>query len=190
MARVPYLSSRDDVPESARSLYDHIGETRGAMEPDGAMPHSFQALFNSPGAAEVIGGLGEYIRFESALDPVIRETAILATAKELNSQYEWTHHEPVARKVGVRDEVIEAILSGRAPMGLPPKEGVFTQVPKELVRKGVLSERTYQAVDHLIGPQNTVDLIVTVSYFIMLAMTLGSLGVELEPGLTPLMPEE
>ena len=61
MARVPYLS-REDVPEDARSLYDHIGETRGAMEPDGAMPHSFQALFNSPGAAKVIGGLGEYMR--------------------------------------------------------------------------------------------------------------------------------
>ena len=113
MARVPYLS-REDVPENARSLYDHIGETRGAMEPDGAMPHSFQALFNSPGAARVIGSLGEYIRFESPLDPVIRETAILATAKELNSQYEWTHHEPVARKVGVRDEVThtESVLRG------------------------------------------------------------------------------
>ena len=47
------------------------------------MPHSFQALLNSPDAADVVAALGEYIRFKSPLDPVIRETAILGVAHEL-----------------------------------------------------------------------------------------------------------
>ena len=187
MARLPYISSEDVSPDK-RHIYDHIAETRGGIE-GGGMPRSFQLLMNSPGAAEVVGQLGEYIRLKSSLDPAIREIAILGTARALDSQYEWSHHEPVARSVGVRDEVIESIKSGRAPMGLPAKEGVFSQTAKELVLNGVVSERTYQAVEHLLGPEGAVDLIVTISYYAMLHRLLASLGIELEPDLEPLLPE-
>ena len=95
----------------------------------------------------------------------------------------------MARAVGVRDEVIEAIRSGRAPMGLPPKEGVFAQASKELVKDGVIGERTFQAVEHLLGPSGAVDLLVVISYYAMLHRTLASLGIELEPHLEPLLPE-
>jgi 4-carboxymuconolactone decarboxylase len=189
MARVPYVTSRDQLPEGRRELFDHIAETRGRAGSAEAVPRSFQTLLNSPDAAEPIAALGEYLRLRCPLDPAIRETAILATARELRSQYEWTHHEPIARSVGVRDEVIQSILSGRAPMGLPAKEGVFVQVAKEQVRNGVVSERTFQAIEHLLGPRLTVDLIVLINYYAMLHRTLASLGTELEPYLEPLMPE-
>jgi alkylhydroperoxidase family enzyme len=187
MARLPYVS-RESVPPDKRHIYDHIAETRGGIE-GGGIPRSFQLLMNSPDAAEAVGQLGEYIRLKSSLDPVIREIAILGTARALNSQYEWTHHEPVARRVGVREEVIAAIKSGKAPMGLPPKEGVFAQAAKELVLKGALSDRTFQAIEHLLGPDGTVQLIVVISYYAMLHRALASMGIELEPGLEPLLPE-
>lgn len=187
MARLPYLSSENVSPEK-REIYDHIAETRGGIE-GGGMPRSFQLLMNSPLAAEAVGQLGEFIRLKCSLDPAVREIAILGTARALNSQYEWAHHEPVARGVGVRDEVIESIRSGRAPMGLPAKEGVFAQTAKELVLKGVVSERTFQAVEHLLGPEGAVDLLTTISYYAMLHRLLASLGIELEPHLKALLPE-
>ena len=119
-----------------------------------------------------MGGLGEYLRIHSSLSPVIRETAVLAVARELGSAYEWAHHEPIARRVGVRDEVIESIKSGRAPMGIPAKEGVFVQAAKELARGG-MSERTFQAILHLLGVRETVDLVVLIGYYSMLAGALG-----------------
>ena len=114
---------------------------------------------------------------------MVRETVILTTAREMNVDYEWAHHVPVARQVGVREEVIDSIRSGRAPMGLPAKEGVFAQAAKELVRDGALTDRTYQAVEHLIGPQQTVDLIVLVGYYAMVGRVLKTLQVELEDGM-------
>ena len=188
MARLPYIS-RDELPSDKHHIYDRIAETRSSVESQAGLPRSFQVLLNAPDAAEVVGRLGEYLRFNTTLDPTIRETAIIATAKELNSQYEWTHHEPIARKVGVRDEVIKAILSGRAPMGIPPREGVFVQAAKELVRNGTLTEATFQGVLHLLGPQQTVELLVLIGYYAMLGTVLGALGVELEPGLDPILPE-
>ena len=187
MARVPYVS-REDLPTNKQSIYDHIAATRGGIE-GGGMPNSFKLLMNSPDAAAVVGHLGEHVRLRSTLDAVIRETAILGVARALNSRYVWGHHEPVARAVGVRPAVIEAIRDGRAPMGLPPKEGVFAQAGKEFVRNGALSERTFQAVEHLLGAQGAVELVVVIGYYAMLNAMLASLGVEPESHLEALLPE-
>jgi 4-carboxymuconolactone decarboxylase len=173
LARVPYLD-RDDLPADRQHVFDRIAESRGSVG------NVFRALLNSPDAAEVVAAVGEYVRYRSSLDPAIREIAVLSTAQEHGNEYEWAHHESVAREAGVRDEVIEAIRSGRAPMGLPAKEGVFAQAARELVRDGTMSDRTFQAVEHLLGRQTTVDLIVTVGYYTMLSRVMTALGVELE----------
>ena len=57
-------------------------------------------------------------------------------------------------------------------MGLPPKEGVFVQAARELVRNGSLSDATFRAVEHLVGPAQTIDLIVLVGYYSMLGKVL------------------
>ncbi|MCE2456527.1 MAG: carboxymuconolactone decarboxylase family protein [Dehalococcoidia bacterium] len=179
MARLPYVN-RDMLTGTAVDTYDRIAETRGSIEPDTPMPNSFRVLLNNPEAAAAVGQLGEYLRLNSSLDPVVREIAILSVAQQTGSGYEWAHHEPVARAVGVRPVVIEGIHSGRAPMGLPAKEGVFAQAAKELVDGGNLTEHTFQAIEHLLGPSGVVDFIVLVGYYAMLATALRALGVDVE----------
>ena len=176
MARVP-LKSREDLSAEQQQVYDDVAASRGSV------PNLFRALLNSPSATKAVSGLGAYLRYESRLDPMVREIVVLTTARELNCDYEWAQHEPEARRAGVRDEVIESIRSGRAPMGIPAKEGVFAQAAKELVRNVTLSERTFQAIEHLLGPQQTVDLIVLVGHYSMLARVLLALDVELDAGL-------
>ena len=188
MPRLPYVSSEELSPDQ-REAYAHIGRVRGDPDTGHSVPLPFQVLFNSPGAAASVASLGEYLRFSSRLDPVVRETAILSTVHEMGSEYEWAHHEPVARQAGVRDEVIESIKSGRAPMGLPAKEGVFAQAAKELVARGTLTDRTFEAVLHLLGPQQTVDLIVLIGYYTMIVRVMDALGIELEAEFSPGLPE-
>ena len=187
MARLPYIS-RDDLPDDKRHIYDRITEARSQAH-GGPWTGPYAVLLNSPDAADVVARVGEYIRFQCGLDPAVREIAILSTAREGGSQYEWTQHEPIARTAGVRDEVIESIRTGRAPMGLPAKEGVFAQAAREIVQRGALTERTFEAVLHLLGPQLTVDLIVLVGFYTMLGRAIASLGVELGPGVKPRLPE-
>ena len=69
-------------------------------------------------------------------------------------------------------------------MGLPAKEGIFIQSAKELVKNGTVTERTYQALDHLLGTQLTIDFIVTVGYYTMLSRLIHSLDVDFDEGLT------
>ena len=125
MARLP-LISKDDLSADYHPVYDHIEETRGRM------PNLFHALLNSPEAAERVAALGEYIRYGCPLSDAARETAILSTARELGIHYEWAHHLKVARQVGVREEVIDAIRSGKGPMGLPPRRAYSSRLPGRL----------------------------------------------------------
>ncbi|MAX04166.1 MAG: hypothetical protein CL883_02445 [Dehalococcoidia bacterium] len=173
MARVPYVK-REDLSDEQKPIFDRIAKTRGSVQ------NVFGALMNNPQAAEVVTSVGEYIRYKSKLDPAIRETAILTTAKELNNSYEWAQHEPVALEVGVRDEVIDAILSGKGPMGLPAKEGIFIQAAKELVRDATLNKKTFQALEHLLGVELTIDFLVTVGYYSMVARVISALGVDFD----------
>ncbi len=76
MARIPFVN-RDSLAPEARRLYGRVGETRGSVI------NLYKILFNSPGAAGPISALGEYIRYKSPLDPLVREIAILTTAQEL-----------------------------------------------------------------------------------------------------------
>ena len=94
MARVPYVK-HDELTASQLPIFDQISQTRGHV------PNLFAALLNNPEATKAVATVGEYIRYQSKLDPIIRETAILAAAKELQNDYEWSQHEPIARETGV-----------------------------------------------------------------------------------------
>ena len=173
MARLDYLS-REDLPRNKREIYDRISGSRGTVL------NLFKVLLNSPDITDVVARLGQYIRYESSLNPVSREIAILATAKEMGSEYEWTQHEKVALELGVSREILNSIYAGRAPLGMLPKEGVYVQAAKEIVNEGTLRGSTFQALEHLIGPELVVDLIVLVGYYSMIARIINSLEIELE----------
>ncbi len=181
MSRVPYLS-REDLSAADQSAFDRISGPRG-----GQLAKVFSLALNSPEAAARIGELGAYVRFESEVSPDVREIAILATSREMNCQYEFTHHVPLARQAGVREEVIEAIKI-RSTRKLIPQESVFIDYAKKVLKNEV-NDATSSGVEHLVGRKGLVDITVVISYYAMLAHVMEALGVELEEGLEPLMPK-
>ena len=94
MARVPYLEKTDLKPDDQDLLKRPIA--------------LFKALVNSPGGARAFSGLGQYIRFNSKLDPRLRELAILQVGYLARAPYEWSHHVKIGYAFGVTDADIEA----------------------------------------------------------------------------------
>ena len=82
MARVPLLEDREQLPPEAQPIYDQIATRRGNV------PGPYQVLLHVPELAGRVGMVGQYIRFEGALPAAVRETAILAAARETNCVYE------------------------------------------------------------------------------------------------------
>ena len=161
MAKVPYIS-RDDINSSEQNIYDKISSSRGSVH------NVFSALLNNQPATEAVTNLGEYIRYKSTLNPAIREIAILVTAKQLNNSYEWSQHEPVAKSVGVSDDIIQYILEKDDPNKIDTKESIFIEAAKELVTSSQLKQKTFDALMESLGMKSTMDFIVTVGYYTML----------------------
>ena len=181
MARLSYLS-REDLTSEDQPVYDRIMEKRGHID------RPYQLFLNHPKVADQIAGMGAYVRFDSGLDATVRETAILTIARELNSSYVWTHHDPLARQVGVRGEVIEAIKERTAPRGLLPKEGVFVQFALEMLKQSSVSDATYSAVLHLLGTKGLIDLTLAIGFYAMLIPMTSALDIELEESCPSLLP--
>ena len=149
----------------------------------------FAALLNSPDAASRVAMLGDQLRYVSpTISPDVREIITLTTARVLKCQYVWTHHCDSAKEAGVRDEVVEAIREGGPPRRLLQKESVFLQFTRELLEDMRVRDATYGAVEHLLGQQGIVDLIVTIGYYAMLCLAVNALEIDLEEGIAPLLP--
>jgi len=95
--RLP-VPRREDLDVAGQRTYDNLadpeGETiRGLRGPGGIMLHS-------PELSSRARPLGRYLRHEAGLGGRVRELAILTTARELDSQFEWAAHEPGGGRPG------------------------------------------------------------------------------------------
>ena len=183
MPRVPYLNG-EDMPSDKQELYNQIAVHRGHV----ARP--FAALLNSPETAAKVAALGDQLRYVApTISSEVREIITLTTARVLNCQYLWTHHCDSAKQAGVRDEVANAIREGGPPRRLLPKESVFIQFTQELLQDKKVRDATYSAVEHLLGQQGVVDLIVTIGFYAMICFAVNAIEIDLEDGVAPLLPE-
>ena len=111
MALMPYLDDQDASPEVLKIL-----KARPIVLNVQRMMANAQGIF--PERSKLSNALFTQIK----LDPKLREIAILRTAKDCRSTYEWTQHVPAAKHVGVSDEQIAAIEKwpeAKKPSGRP-----------------------------------------------------------------------
>ena len=104
--RLP-LPRREQLDDAGRRTYDSLadpkgGTIRGLRGPGGILLHS-------PELSRHARPLNRYLRHEAGLGGRVRELAILTTARELHSQFEWAAHEPEAIGEGISREIIEII---------------------------------------------------------------------------------
>lgn len=178
-ARVPLLDKERATPAQL-AVWDRIAQSRGRV----AGP--FAALLHSPELARRIAETGHYVWFEGPLTQVERELAIITVARALDCQYEWAAHAALARKAGVRDEAIAAILERRAPAGLTPAEAQVNEYASALLREHRVGEEAFAALQKRFGLEGLVDLTATIGYYAMIACALNAFAIEPTPGEPPL----
>lgn len=93
LSRLP-LIKREALDEKGKKLYDVVvsPEARSLAGLQGPMG----IWLYSPLMAEHQRPLNYYLRFETDLPRRLTELAILVTAREMDSQFEWTAHEAAA----------------------------------------------------------------------------------------------
>jgi len=180
MPRVPYVS-REQLSTRDQKIFDEIARNRKGV------PNPLKALLNNPKAAKRIGALGTYVRFDTDLNQATSELVILTVSRVLNSQYEWSYHEPWARQAGADEAIIEGIRRGELPRG-DSEQAIAMKYAYELVKDHHVTDQTFKAALATFEMRGLIDLTTLVGYYIMIAHVLSALEVSLEDNLTPLLP--
>jgi 4-carboxymuconolactone decarboxylase len=130
----------------------------------------------------------QYLRFESALDRRLTELAILVTARELDSQFEWAAHEPAALKEGLEPKIIDVVKRRRPVTGLGKKEALIVGFGRELFRTRKLRSRTFSRAVDVFGRRGVLELAALMGNYAGTALILAVVDQQLHPEQTPLLP--
>ena len=122
--RLP-LPERAELDDGGKKLYDQIVGSAGKTMADLRGPAGI--LMYSPGVAQCHSAQFRYLTFESGLSSQVRELAILVTAREMDSRYEWAAHEPSALKAGIPKDMVEIVKNRKSADGLPETETTVIQ---------------------------------------------------------------
>lgn len=139
----------------------------------GEVSGPFVPALRSPEFTRRLQHLGEYLRYDNALAPRLREIAILLTARLWSQAFEWAVHVPIALEAGVDRAMLDAIGAGRRPARLDDDDAVVFDFVRELTEGRMVSDRTYDAAVATIGETAVIDLIGTVGYYSTLAMIMN-----------------
>ena len=172
MARLPSITSKDQVAAKDRDSFDSIVASRGAVQ------GPFTMFLHSPEVAGRVADLGAYVRFEGSLDMKVRVLAAMTVAREFEAMYVWGAQTGGARKLGVLEEAIAAIRDNHS-RGVRPEDAQIIDFTRQLLRRHRVDDATFKAMQSRFGNDELVQLTTAIGYYSLLAMTVNAC--ELEP---------
>ena len=156
----------------------------GASKP-GPLGGPFNVWLRSPGIGNLVQQLGEEIRFRSSLAGKLNELAILVTARNWTSQYEWVAHHKLALEGGLDPKIADAIAQGQRPAGMDADETLVYEFSSELQQTQGVSDAMHARAVARFGERGVVDLISVNGFYVLVSMCLNVDRTPVPPG-TPL----
>jgi 4-carboxymuconolactone decarboxylase len=156
----------------------------GASKP-GPLGGPFNVWLRSPGIGNLVQQLGEEIRFRSSLAGKLNELAILVTARNWTSQYEWVAHHKLALEGGLDPKIADAIAQGQRPVGMDADETLVYEFSSELQQTQGVSDAMHARAVARFGERGVVDLISVNGFYVLVSMCLNVDRTPVPPG-TPL----
>jgi len=170
---------REELDEIGKKLYDLRGP--GPFGPRGIRLYS-------PPVADYTNSVNDYLRHKSGLDPRLVELAILVTAREMDSEYVWTVHEPLAQKAGLDQEIIDTVKYRKPLTTMGEKEAVIIRLGRESLGKHKVGSNTFVRALKLFGNQGLVNVVSLMGDYASIAILLNTSDQHVRPGDKPLLP--
>jgi 4-carboxymuconolactone decarboxylase len=177
--RLP-LPQREQLDDAGQRTYDSLadpkgGTIRGLRGPGGIMLHS-------PELSRRARPLNRYLRHEAGLGGRVRELAILTTARELDSQFEWAAHQPEAVAEGVSQEIIDIIKHRKDTRGLDEVDAIVIELGREIFGARRVTSATFARSLQQFGRRALVDLVALMGNYAGTAALLTAFDMQLDPG--------
>jgi len=170
MTRMPYPDPATVAPATQALL-----DARPARNVFRMLAHAPALL---PGVMELTGA----ILYKARLDPVSRELAILRVGHLCGSAYEVLQHEKIALAVGLAADKIAGTARDADAALYDTRELLVLRMAEQLVRKVRADDDLFTATVAALGHEQTMELMITIGIYVMLAQVLENAGVDSEAG--------
>jgi 4-carboxymuconolactone decarboxylase len=181
--RLP-LPKREDLDEASKIAFDRAatpGKSIVGLRGPGGI------TLYSPKTVGARAEFGNYLRFD-VFDAKTREVAILAVAREMDSQFEWAAHEPEALKEGVPAEVVDVIKHRKSTQGLDETYAAIIELGRQTFGDHKVTSEAFARVKKLFAPTKLVELVMLMGNYAATAALLTAFDMQLPEGQKPLLP--
>jgi len=132
----------------------------------------YKVYIRSPELAKRVEAVSDYVRWNTGQPARLTELAIMITARHWSNQWIWRGHYRAAVRGGLDPSVGAAMAAGKRPEALKEDETILYNYATEMYRDKAVSDATYAAAVKVFGERGLIDLIATMGYYDMVAMTL------------------
>lgn len=184
LSRLPPVSRSDLDPESQRLL-----DARQNVTP---APGPGHITIYSPKIGEGLGPLGRALGVPRGegfpLGARYFQLVVLITAREIDQQYEWSAHEPMALQAGLDQSVIDVVKYDRDVKGLAAKDATLIQFGRALFREHKVSSELWARMVDDFGRQRVVEIMALMGDYFTVGSMMNAVDQHLPPGRQPLLP--
>lgn len=176
------LKGDDELDPTTRELFE------GMVRRGGKVPDLYRVLAHSPELLQAWTSFAWPLRNVDHADRALRELLILRTAQLTGATYEWAHHWPMALAAGATAAQLEALASWRDSPLFEPAARAALGLADELVRSGDSSDAAFAAVREHFDEKATIQIALTVAFYVCVARFAGAVELDLEPGYEAIPP--
>ncbi|HEV8642134.1 MAG TPA: hypothetical protein VGV13_13625 [Methylomirabilota bacterium] len=175
MPRVAPITGKSDVSAEHHAVVDAVVNVFGGVR------GPFSMLLHSPKLAERVLPLVTFFRDESIVEPKLRSVAILTAVREREAAYVWAAQVGAARRIDLREEVIDLIRAKGDPGKLPAEEREIVTYVRQLMRTNRVDQAVFDALQKRYGVQWLVELTAAANYFALLSGVVNAFEVTAPP---------
>jgi alkylhydroperoxidase family enzyme len=152
------------------------------------VPNVLTTLMHHPAIAGPFVAYNRVLLETPALGHRPRELMILRVAWRTQATYEWAQHTRIAADLGVTPDELDAI--GRDPDAgsWTPFEADLLVATDQLIDRFRIEDETWTRLAEQLDERQLVEVVFVVGTYTCLAMAFNSFGLQLDPGLEPVVP--
>ena len=166
MDRLHEVPQDERTPEQA-ALYRSVVEARGRFY------SPYKIWMHSPQVGFGMEAIGTYLNSKSAaLSAAEMELVALLTARFWGADYVIKNHAGHARRAGLSEAIIEALIAGEAPLIDDERQRAVQDLVSEALRRETPSDQEFERYVAVLTRSGLADVLATIGYFTSVSLAM------------------
>lgn len=166
----------DDLDGERRAVAEQVTGQRGRL------PTPYRIWLSSPELARRLHPLGQFFARQTSLSRAEAEIAILSAARHWGGDYVLAVHARDARQAGVAEDVIAALIEGRAAEPADLRQRAVADMMSALAGPGAPAQPVFGAAVAALGHEGVAEVVALAGYFTGVALAMKMYAVTASPG--------